>query len=244
MQTKRTVVTTNMGVLRDAALNDSDKTIVVPVGRRYHVFGIYVTLISDATVGNRQLRVDFRDGAIIDAQDESSYDNSPTAEGTFAGGTGHEATDVITLIDGSTVTVDAVSGGVVTQFTVATAGTRIMPTFADSTVLTQSSTDGSGTGFSLSPGAANLGNVFCHVLAGATQAASLTYNYSVAPGLPHLTSVIGTELMTPMPATMVLEAGMQIRIYDSTAVAAGGDDMTYTVLVDDNVLRVASPGPV
>lgn len=99
---------------------------------------------------------------LVHNQDETSYDNSPSTEGTFSGGTGHAVSDVITMSDGWTrVTVDAVSGGVVTQFTVnslrgrsATAGT----------VLTQSSTTGSGTGFSLTPDTDNVvgaGTITC-----------------------------------------------------------------------------------
>lgn len=83
----------------------------------------------------------------IDGQDETSYDNSPTTEGSFAGGSGHAVSDVITLSDGSTVTVDAVSTGVVTQFTV-DASTSNGGVFAGS-VLTQTATTGAGTNFSL-----------------------------------------------------------------------------------------------
>jgi hypothetical protein len=83
----------------------------------------------------------------VNAQDETSYDNTPTTEGTFSGGTGHANTDVITLSDGSTVTVDLQAGGVVTQFTV-DATTSTGGAFAGKT-LTQTATTGSGTGFSL-----------------------------------------------------------------------------------------------
>lgn len=91
---------------------------------------------------------------LITAQDETSYDNSPTSEGTFAGGTGHAASDVITLDDDwTTVTVDAVSGGVVTQFTVNSTRGR---SAVSGTAMTQSSTTGSGTGFSLTPDTDNI----------------------------------------------------------------------------------------
>lgn len=85
---------------------------------------------------------------LIDALDETFYDNSPTTEGTFSGGTGHAALDVITMSDGSTITVDAVSGGVVTQFTVETITTT---PFVLGDTLTQSSTTGSGASFTLTP---------------------------------------------------------------------------------------------
>lgn len=92
----------------------------------------------------------------IDAQDETDYDDSPTSEGTFAGGTGHAGSDVITLSDGTTITVDAVSSSVVTGFTVDAAGTRF-GNLAGGT-LTQASTTGSGVGFSLTTGADNVTN--------------------------------------------------------------------------------------
>lgn len=91
---------------------------------------------------------------LVDAQDELSYDNSPTTEGSFTAGSSHAVSDVITMSDGSTVTVDAVSTGAVTQFTVdATTSTgSIKP----GDTLTQTSTTGSGTGFELIPDADNL----------------------------------------------------------------------------------------
>lgn len=94
-------------------------------------------------------------GFVIDGQDETSYDNSPTTEGTFAGGTGHAVSDVITVTNGTTVTVDAVDGGnAVTQFTVdATADTGGN---AATNTLSQTGTTGSGTGFSLTLDTDNL----------------------------------------------------------------------------------------
>jgi len=87
------------------------------------------------------------------AQDETAFDNSPTTEGTFAGGASHAGSDVITLVDGTTVTVDAVSGGAVTQFTINT--TSSVGATKDHT-LVQASTTGSGTGFTLTPDTDNL----------------------------------------------------------------------------------------
>ena len=139
MPHKSIVSATLLEIQSDTAADDSDKIITVDSDERWHVFAIYVSLVSTATVGNRQLQVDFRDDS---------------------------------------------------------------------------------------------NNVFCSILAGATQAASLTYNYSLAPGLPHLTAVIGTNLMTPMPATMLLKPGWDIRIYDNAAVDAAADDMTVRLLVD------------
>jgi hypothetical protein len=52
---------------------------------------------------------------LLTAQDETSYDNSPTTEGTFVGGDDYAVGEVITLSESSTATVDAISAtGVVT----------------------------------------------------------------------------------------------------------------------------------
>lgn len=90
----------------------------------------------------------------INAQDETSYDNSPTTEGTFSGGSGHASPDVITLSDGTDITVDAVDGGGgVTQFTVdSSSSTGAAP----GDTLTQSSTTGSGINFDLTPDEDNI----------------------------------------------------------------------------------------
>ena len=96
----------------------------------------------------------FDDMVIIDAQDETSYDNSPTTEGTFVGGTtGHAASDILTMSDGSLITVDAVSAGVVTQFTVDSTSATGSITGVANTML---ATDGSGDAFTLTPEIDNL----------------------------------------------------------------------------------------
>lgn len=87
--------------------------------------------------------------SLIDALDETFYDNSPTTEGTFSGGTGYAAAEVITLSDGSTITVDAVSGGVVTEFTVETITTT--PFVLGDTLTTTSSTLAGNDDFTLTP---------------------------------------------------------------------------------------------
>ena len=95
----------------------------------------------------------------IDAQDETSYDNSPTTEGSFvggdgAGGTAYVVSDTITLSDGTVITVDAIDANDdVTQFTVdssASTGAVVGET------LTQTSTSGTGTGFTLTVDTDNL----------------------------------------------------------------------------------------
>lgn len=90
--------------------------------------------------------------ALIESQDETSYDDT-TTEGGFTAGTGYAASDTITLSNGQLITVDAVSMGAVTQFTVTTS--EGFPAYAGYT-LTQASTSGSGTGFELWPRTANL----------------------------------------------------------------------------------------
>lgn len=82
----------------------------------------------------------------IDAQDETLYES-------FSGGTGHAVSDVISLSDGTTVTVNAETSGVVTQFTVSS-GASTGAKAGDS--LGQSSTTGSGTGFVLTLGVGNV----------------------------------------------------------------------------------------
>lgn len=57
-------------------------------------------------------------GEVIHLQDETNYDNSPASEGTFSGGTGYNEGEVIIITGGASVRVDAVSSGVVTEFTV------------------------------------------------------------------------------------------------------------------------------
>jgi hypothetical protein len=95
---------------------------------------------------------------IIVAQDETSYDDTPTSEGVFvggdgAGGTAHVVSDVLTLSNGATLTVDAIDGNDdVTQFTINTNGSTV----ADGETLTQASSTGTGTAFTLTPGVDNL----------------------------------------------------------------------------------------
>jgi len=60
---------------------------------------------------DRIVMIEDNHGLLTDAQDETDYV-------TFAGGTGYTALDVLTMSCGSLVTVDAVSSGVVTEFTV------------------------------------------------------------------------------------------------------------------------------
>lgn len=47
----------------DAATNDSDKTLTVPVSEEWDILSIFAELISTATAGNRQIVVRFLDAA-------------------------------------------------------------------------------------------------------------------------------------------------------------------------------------
>jgi len=94
-----------------------------------------------------QLRqnADINEGTqLIASQTEIDY-------AVFAGGTGHAISDVITLTNGATITVDNVAAGVVTEFTVTTTG----PAIEGDTIL-QESTTGTGVDFSLTVEASNL----------------------------------------------------------------------------------------
>lgn len=110
-----------------------------------------VGIFTDAIDNNHPLPVELKDG-----QDETNYDGTGD-NGTFSGGTGHANSDVITMSDGSTITVDNNAAGVVTEFTVTTVGLGTQ--FPADGILTQSNTTGSGTGFTLTPGLVGGANV-------------------------------------------------------------------------------------
>ena len=94
------------------------------------------------------------DWGVINAQDENDYDNVGD-NGTFAGGTSYAVSDTITLTGGTIVTVDVEGGpGIVQQFTVDSSADIGGHTADD--ILTQVSTSGSGTGFTLTLGSNNL----------------------------------------------------------------------------------------
>ena len=64
------------------------------------------------------------------------------------------------------------------------------------------------------------------------QPATLTRNYLFAPGLADLLGFRDTTfLTTPIPPTLFLPAGYQIRIWDNNAVAAAADDMNVQMQV-------------
>jgi len=101
---------------------------------------------------------------ILTSQDETDYNNSGD-NGTFVGGDGgggtaYVAADTITLSDGTLITVDVVDGNDdVQDFTVTTSG---LTTVVAGVVLTQSSTSGTGTDFTLTPESNNI-TAFSHI---------------------------------------------------------------------------------
>lgn len=105
---------------------------------------------------------------IINGQDETNYDGVES-NGVFVGGEDHAALDVITLSDGSNVTinaVDALNSNVVTEFTITTVGGS---NSSEGDTLTQSATTGSGTGFSVTLGGDNVaggGGIFHAIVDG------------------------------------------------------------------------------
>lgn len=157
-----------ISVIRGANEPEYNSAFVVTVtGANSYTYTISGSPASPAT-GNR----------LSTGQDETSYDDSPATEGTFSGGTGHAVSDVITLLKSIAVTVDAVSSGVVTQFTVDSTDTLGGITAGDT--LTQVSTTGSGLAFSLTPDTDNLTvNATGGLIDGLTNASG---NVSIAKG--------------------------------------------------------------
>lgn len=82
----------------------------------------------------------------VDGQDDTDYDETPSTEGSFTQGSGYIDSEVITLSDGTQVTVVSHTGGAIDEFTVDSSGSTGAVV---SDTLTQSSTTGSGVGFSL-----------------------------------------------------------------------------------------------
>lgn len=153
---------------------------------------------------------------ITTSQDETSYDSSPATEGSFSGGTsGYAVSDTILMQDGTIVTVDAVSAGVVTQFTINSTGAT--HSLAGSTI-NEERNSGSGSGdFSLTPGVDNY-----------SETASLVYNLAVDPDgeLDNMTFTQGDhdvhaiDFGTSVTSDITLR-GIAFNGFDSTADAKG-----------------------
>jgi hypothetical protein len=97
---------------------------------------------------NISVRIIKAERYIIDAQDETNYNNT-SFNGAFSGGIGHAVNDTITLDNGATILVDAITGGVITQFTIQTVGSRVSRDGNGESVLNQAITSGTGEDFTL-----------------------------------------------------------------------------------------------
>jgi len=65
--------------------------------------------------------------------------------------------------------------------------------------------------------------------AGLLQTASLTTIYVFAPGLPHQTALINTQLLVPIPPNLLIGAAGTMRLVDTNGVDAAADDMTVRI---------------
>jgi hypothetical protein len=75
-------------------------------------------------------------------------------------------------------------------------------------------------------------DVIFQIVPGLVQAASLTYKYAFAPGLPDMTAVRDSDfLMTPFPQ-FELGAGYKIRVYEKEQIDAAADDMVVQMLIE------------
>jgi hypothetical protein len=84
----------------------------------------------------------------IAGQNETHFDlGGEPPHGTFTGGADYNVNDTITLSDGTVVTVAAVDNGAVTEFDITTSSTSGNDT--NGATLTQDSTSGGGSGFTL-----------------------------------------------------------------------------------------------
>ena len=80
-------------------------------------------------------------------------------------------------------------------------------------------------------------NVLFTAKAGAVQAASLTRDYTFAPGLPNDTAFggPGSDFLATRLPIIELAAAWLVRVYDSAAIDAAADDMTVRVMVRKRV---------
>ena len=78
-------------------------------------------------------------------------------------------------------------------------------------------------------------DVIAQYYAGVTQAASLTYAYTFAPGVPDLTAVRSTDNMvsTPIPGSLILPELFSVRVFDAALIdngAPSSDDMQVQMM--------------
>lgn len=75
------------------------------------------------------------------------------------------------------------------------------------------------------------GNVVGRISAGAVQAASTTRYYLFMQGTYRETAFINSDIQVPIPQDSYIPGGYVLRVYDSAAVSAAGDDMTVAISV-------------
>lgn len=75
-------------------------------------------------------------------------------------------------------------------------------------------------------------DIIFSVFAGTEQAPSLLYKYHYGQGLPHATTLIKNEILTPLPSRFYLPAGYNIRIYDVNNIDPAADDMIIQMMVN------------
>jgi len=172
----------------------------------------------------------------VAGQDETSYTGGELT-GTFTGGASYSVSDTVTLSDGSVITVDAVSVGAVTEFTVTSASTSGHSNFA---VLTQSSTSGSGTGFSLTQDDSNQG-VFSVLPVG-------TGDYSVLPASPSSVSHVGgsgatLSILWGVETIIVTDGGSGYTSAPAVSFSGGGGSAGTASLSGDAVASISVDAP-
>jgi hypothetical protein len=155
-------------------------------------------------------------------QDETNY-NGVGGNGTFLGGIGHAVSDIITMSDGSKVRVDAIAEGV-TQFTVIGNSDTSLASTTNNPTLTQVSSTGTGTGFSLTLGTPNQGAAQVQIFGGNAG------DYSVLPTDPVATSLEG------------LGVGLTLNLLWKILTASISVEGDYSVLPTDPVSQNATSG--
>jgi hypothetical protein len=76
-------------------------------GSGYNISDVLTVSGGSPVSGGTSATLDITEVSTVAAQTEANFDGIPANEGSFVAGTGHAATDVITMSDGSTITVDA-----------------------------------------------------------------------------------------------------------------------------------------
>lgn len=90
--------------MRDATLNDSDKTFTVPAGKIWCVIAFHAELVATATVGNRNIQVSIGNGAAAIWSMTRSGNIAASATGAVRGfvhGYNSATAGNVPLLDGS-----------------------------------------------------------------------------------------------------------------------------------------------